>query len=151
MRRTSRTKLVSLGLLLLVGFFVVNQMVATVSQPAIGYQLNDTQLSTSYQIIGQAIEAHTNSTDVVLAENNVPWLSYYSSRYVYLSRTAQVTDGLAVENYLQSLHPFPTLLVAIPFFGNNVALLKSQTYLGLVVIVNTPAWGQVYIFRVSVS
>ena len=149
MRRTSRTKMVSLGLLLLVGLFVVNQTVTTVSQPAIGYQLNDTQLSTSYQIIGQAIEAHTNSTDVVLAENNVPWLSYYSSRYVYLSRTAQVTSGLALQSYVQQFHPTPNLLVAMPFYGSNMALLNSLPYLSLVEVVGTPALGDAYLFRVS--
>ena len=151
LRNMSHPKIVGMTLLLVVGYFAVNETLTVASQAPIGFQLNDTQLSSTFQIVGREIQTHTNASDIVVAENDVPWLSYYSSRYVYLSRTSQVTDGLAVENYLRSLHPFPTLLVAMPFYGSNIALLKSQTYLGLVEIVNTPAWGQVYIFRVSVS
>ena len=78
-----------------------------------------------------------------MADDKVPWLSYYSSRFVYLARLGQLTEGTVLQDYLRSFNPYPTLLVAVPLFGDNITLIQSQTYLQPIETVNTPAWGQV--------
>jgi hypothetical protein len=135
------------------GFYAVNQtLVASSSGVPVGsFQFNDTALASTYQTVGNIIKTHTQPNDIVVAEYDVPWLSYYSSRYVYLSRTAQVTNGQDLKNYLLSFSPNPNLLVATPFLGSNMTLLNSQNYLHLILTVNTPSWGQVYFYQATLG
>jgi hypothetical protein len=151
LRQFSRQRILAIFIVALAGFYAVNQTLAASSTVPVGFQLNDTALASTYQTVGNIISTHTQPNDIVVAENDAPWLSYYSSRYVYLSRTAQATNGQDLKNYLLSFNPNPNLLVATPFLGSNMTLLNSQTYLHLILTVNTPSWGQVYFYQATLG
>ncbi len=138
---------------MLVGIYAVNQTLAGLPQQQAewgsGVVPSQGPLVTTLQLVGREIQLHSQPSDVVLAEDKVPWLSYYSSRFVYLARLEQVASGTVLENYVASFNPHPSLLVAVPSFGSNVTFVKAQPYLALIEVIDTPAWGQVYLFQVA--
>jgi len=158
LQRFKRVRLLPLFILLLVAFYAFDQTLVALPQeqstweiPFPGFSKEPASFVTTFQLVGREIQLHSQPLDIVMAEDKVPWLSYYSSRFVYLARLGQVTDGTVLQNYLRSFHPYPVLLVAVPFFGENIALIRSQPYLQLIETISTPAWGQVYLFRVNLS
>ncbi len=158
LQRFKRVKLLPLLILVLVAFYAVDQTLVALPReqltweiPFPGFSKEPASFVTTLQLVGKEIQLHSQPLDIVMAEDKVPWLSYYSSRFVYLARLGQVTDGAVLQNYLRSFNPYPTLLVAVPFFGENISLIRSQPYLQLIETISTPAWRQVYLFQVTLS
>jgi 4-amino-4-deoxy-L-arabinose transferase-like glycosyltransferase len=152
LRRFKNVRLLPLFILLLVGIYAVNQTLVGLPQQQAEWGSgvpSQGPLVTTLQLVGREIQSHSQPLDVVLAEDKVPWLSYYSSRFVYLARLEQVASGTVLENYMMSFNPHPTLVVAVPSFGSNVTFVKAQPYLSLIEVIDTPAWGQVYLFQVT--
>ena len=156
LHRFKSVKLLPLLILVLVAFYAVDQTLVALPQeqsswefPFPGFSNEPSSFVTTFQLVGREIQLHSQPLDIVMADDKVPWLSYYSSRFVYLARLGQVTDGTVLQNYLRSFHPYPILLVAVPLFGDDISLIQSQAYLRLIETISTPAWGQVYLFQVT--
>src|SRR5260370_41705352 len=107
--------------MLLVGLYAFNQTTVGLPQQqaewGAGRIPSQGPLVTTLKIVGAEIRLHSQPLDVVLAEDKVPWLSYYSSRFVYLARLEQISSAAVLENYMASFNPHPTLVVAVPQFG----------------------------------
>jgi 4-amino-4-deoxy-L-arabinose transferase-like glycosyltransferase len=158
LQRFKSVKLLPLLILVLVAFYAVDQTLVALPQeqsiwefPFPGFSNQPASFVTTFQLVGREIQLHSQPLDIVMADDKVPWLAYYSSRFVYLARLGQVTEGTVLQDYLRSFNPYPTLLVAVPLFGDNISLIQSQAYLQPIETINTPAWGQVYLFQVTLS
>ncbi len=138
-------------LLVLVAAYAVDQAVFVLPQvqASSGIGVSRSELE-SLQIIGGEIQNHTGSVDIVVAEHEVPWLSYYSSRYVYLGQLGNIHDSAVLRSYLSAYHPHPALLVVAPALGDDIGFLGSVDYTTLVGSFNAPAWGQVYLYHVAI-
>ena len=150
-RNVHRRQLATALLVLLVAAYAVNQEVYVLPQvqatSGIGVPAGEIA---SLQIIGREIQNHTGAGDIVVAEHEVPWLSYYSSRYVYLAQLANMHDPIVLRNYLATFHPHPVLLVVAPALGDDIGFLGSVDYTTMIGSFNAPAWGQVYLYKVTI-
>ncbi len=147
-----KRQLVTGLLLLLVAGYAVNQALFVLPrvQASSGIGVPPSELE-SLQIIGRHIQNHTGLGDIVVAEHQVPWLSYYSSRYVYLAQLTNIHDPTVLKNYLGTFHPHPVLLVAAPALGDDIGFLGSVDYTTLIESFDAPAWGQVYLYKVMIA
>jgi hypothetical protein len=138
-------------LLILVAGYAVNQALYVLPnvQATSGIGVKQSELY-SLQLIGLEISNHTASGAIVVAEHEVPWLTYYSSRYVYLVQLTNIHDPTTVKTMLSSLHPHPVLLVVAPALGDDIGFLGSLQDTRLVTSFNAPTWGQVYLFQVTI-
>lgn len=150
-RSVHRRQLITAVVVLLVAGHAINQAVFVLPQveASSGIGVPVSQLA-SLQIIAREIQNHTGPSDIIVAEHDVPWLSYYSSRYVYLAQLMNMHDPIVVKDYLSTFHPHPALLVVAPARGDDIGFLGSLEYTTMIGSFNAPAWGQVYLYRVAI-